>query len=399
MTLLLADVRLVDGRCVDLVCDTGRVVAVHEAGTGPPADERIEGGGRLVLPAPAEPHAHLDKAFTADVVANPAGDLAGAIDAWRREHERLGVDEIAERAERAVRRLVAAGTTAIRTHVDVAPGIGTRAVEALVAVRERTRHLVDLQIVALVAAPTLGAAGADQRARAREALAAGADLLGGVPHLEDDVAAATAGALELAAEAGVGVDLHVDETLDPGVLGLADLARLARDFPQAVTASHCCSLGMQDAVTQARVAEACAAAGVGVVTLPQTNLYLQARGRRTAPPRGLTALAALREAGVTLAAGADNLQDPFCVVGRGDPAETAALLVMAGHLGVPDAWDAVTRGARRVMGTPAPADGALVSPGDPAELVVVDAPTLRAVVADAPAGRVVVHRGRRVTGE
>ncbi len=391
--LLLRDVRLADGRRVDVICDPDRVVSVrdHAPDVPPGVGTVIEGNGRLVVPAPAEPHAHLDKAFTADVVPNPSGDLRGAIEAWKREHRRLTVTEIAERAERAVRRLVAAGTTAIRTHVDVAPGIDTRAVEALVAVRRRTGHLVDLQIVALVAAPTVGVAGADQRARARDALDAGADLLGGVPHLEDDVAVATAQALETAADAGVGVDLHVDETLDPSVLGLAHLARLARDFPGRVTASHCCSLGVQDPGTQRRVAEACAAAGVAVVALPQTNLYLQARDRAVAPPRGLTAVAALTAAGVTVAAGADNLQDPFCVVGRGDPAETASLMVMAGHLDVDAAWDAVTGAARATLGLARPRHGGLVGEGDPAELLVVDALGVRQLVADAPPDRLVVR--------
>ena len=135
--------------------------------------------------------------------------------------------------------------------------------------------------------------------------------------------AAMAHVLDVAAAAGRPVDLHMDETLDPGVLHLAALAALVIDtgFPHGVTASHCCSLGMQPPEVQADVSDAVAAAGIAVVTLPQTNLYLQARGWTTAPPRGLTAVHPLLAAGVTVAAGADNLQDPFNLVGRGDLTE------------------------------------------------------------------------------
>jgi cytosine deaminase len=156
------------------------------------------------------------------------------------------------------------------------------------------------------------------------------------------------------------------------MLQLPDIADFVvkTGFPHRVTASHCVSLGVQDDATQRDVCDRVAAAGVAVVTLPQTNLYLQARGVRTATPRGLTAIRALLDAGATVAGGADNLQDPFNIVGRGDPLETAALLVMAGHL-------TPGRGlSRRVGGQPrAPwaSSRSTIAPGAPAELMAVRA--------------------------
>ena len=99
-----------------------------------------------------------------------------------------------------------------------------------------------------------------------------------------------------------------------------------------MTASHCVSLGMQPPARQHEVAEAVAAAGIAVVALPATNLYLQGRDHPQAMPRGLTAVRALRDAGVVVAAGADNLQDPFNPLGRACPFETAALMVLTAHL-------------------------------------------------------------------
>ena len=123
--------------------------------------------------------------------------------------------------------------------------------------------------------------------------------------------------------------------------------------------------------------------------LPQTNLFLQGRDSPTATPRGLTATTALREAGVLVAAGADNVQDPFNLVGRSDPLETAALMVMAGHQTPDDSYSMVSTNARRALDLPESS----IRPGDVADLVAIDAPSVRAAIADAPMSRRVFHRG------
>ena len=288
----------------------------------------------LLLGGLAEPHAHLDKALSAETVVNATGDLIGAIEAWHGARGGISAENIMARALRAVEILVEAGCTAIRSHTDVGADIGARGIDALCEVRRLCRRLVDLQLVALVGVPLTGPEGAGNRRALTAAIDAGADLVGGAPALDPRPARCVAVCLEAATDAGLGVDLHVDETLDPQVRTLADLARgvLERGFTHPVTASHCVSLGMMAEPDQREIAALVAEAGIGVVTLPQTNLFLQSRGRRTAPPRGLTALGALTEAGVRVAGGGDNLQDPFNLMGRGDPFETASLLVTAGHL-------------------------------------------------------------------
>jgi cytosine deaminase len=308
----------------------------------------------------------------------------------------LTVDDIAERAERAARMLVANGITAIRTHVDVGADVGTRGVQALARVKQSLAGLIDLQVVALVSRPTSGIDGAGNRAALRDALDAGADVVGGCPHLDPDPLACLDACASMAAALGRPLDLHTDEHLDAGRLDVRDLAawRRATGFDLPTAASHCVSLGMQDQGTQQKVATELAEAGVAVVTLPQTNLFLQGRDHHTATPRGLTAVRALLDAGVTVAAGADNLQDPFNLVGRGDPFETASLMVMAGHLSPTQAWHSVTAGARAALGLPA----VTVEVGSPAELLAVRAATLREAIAIAPPHRVVIHRGVVVSG-
>jgi cytosine deaminase len=343
--------------------------------------------GYLIVPAFAEPHAHLDKAFLAERVPNATGDLLGAILAMNAARDSITVADTAERAERAARLLASNGCTAIRTHVDVTEGNGLISVEALIDVRERLRDLVEIQIVALTGRPSLGDIGANVRALLAEAIAMGVDLVGGAPHLEEDAHASNEQMLGIAAEAGLGLDLHTDETLDAGICGLADLAErvLATGFTHSVTASHCVSLGVLPEARQREVAEQVAAAGIHVIALPQTNLFLQGRGLPASVPRGLTAVRVLRDAGVHVAAGADNLQDPFNPVGRGDPLETASLMITAGHLLPDEAMAAVTTEARHVLGLPTEGD---------IDRVAIRAGSIREAIAFGPADRMVLRAGQ-----
>ena len=383
-----SDVLIVDG----VITAIGESAAASLAGTD--ADITIDLTGHLLLPAAVEPHAHLDKAFLAERVENRTGDLLGAIDAMIELSGQISRDDIIERAERGARLMAANGYVAVRTHADTTEHDGVENVEALVEVRRRVADVIDVEIVVLAGHPVVGPAGANHRALLRDALAAGADLVGGCPHLESvgSVEAATDVFLEIAAEAGVGIDLHTDETLDPHVMGLEYLARqVLAGFSHRATASHCVSLGQRNAAEQQRIAELVAAAGIGVVTLPHTNLWLGGRNQQPVP-RGLTAIDALRAAGVMVAAGADNLQDPFNPMGRACPFETAALMVLTAHDLPHVAWASVSTDARHVLGLPA--GGIMV--GALANLLAVPGDSLRGAIAEGPGGRRVIRAGREV---
>lgn len=398
-TLLLRGGLGADGAPLEVRTDprTGLIVKVGESLPPIPGERVIDCTGLVLLEAPVEPHAHLDKALSAGAAPNPAGDLPGAVKAWRAYRPTLTKDDLKARAREAALELVAHGTTAIRSHVDVGDGIELRGLEALIEVRDelRTEGLADLQLVALISPPTTGGAGAAMRDMVRAAMAMGADVVGGAPHIDPDPAAATRELVALAAELGAPVDLHVDETLSPGALWLRDFAAAVSEAGERIpcaTAGHCVSLGVQTPEVQSEVAGEVALSGINIVTLPQTNLYLQSRGIQQNPPRGLTAVQALREAGAVVAAGADNVRDPFNAVGRSDALETAALLVMAAHLSPADAWDAVSAQGRRAMGLPP----APLQAGAPAEILAVRGHSLADAIARGSEDRVVVHRGALV---
>jgi cytosine/creatinine deaminase len=346
--------------------------------------------GQVLMPSFVEPHAHLDKALTASRGPNVTGDLPGAIEAMQAMLPSLTIEDFTTRAEAALRIQLAYGTTSIRTHVNVGSGLGMRALAALAELRERWRGTVDLQLVALVSHPLDGQAGRDLRQALRE----GADVAGGCPHLDPAPDRAVAICLDAAGEAGVPLDLHTDETLNPRALTLATLADLVvrTGFTGGVTASHCVSLAVQQPGEQQRISEQVAAAGIAVVALPQTNLFLQGRDHPVAMPRGLTAVGPLRAAGVTVAAGGDNLRDPFHPVGRGDALEVAALMVTCGHLDPALALESVSSGPRTALGLPPVA----ITPGSPADLVALPGGDALGALGAASAHRTVWRAGQVV---
>ena len=393
MDRVLSNGRLSDGRTVDIQITDGLISGVVDAGSEPVEVDAHDLGGWLVLPAMAEPHAHLDKALTAEMVPNPRGDLDGAIENWIEAAEagKITHEGIVERAIKAIELLLVHGVTAVRSHVNVGAGYGAASVIAMNEARSHFDDLIDIQLVALTHCPMTGPDGAGNRAALLEAVEAGVDVIGGCPHLDPDAPGLIENAIKVATDAGLPIDLHTDEQLDPEVLTLRDLARQVQDtgFEHGVAASHCVTLGMQTPEVQAQVAREVAEAGIAVFPLPQTNLFLQGRDHPTATPRGLTAIRALQDAGAVVAAGADNVQDPFNLVGRSDPLETAALMVMAGHQLPDDAYRMVSNDVRKGIGLPR----VDVEVGSRADLVAIDAASPREAIADAPMSRRVFRHG------
>lgn len=350
-----------------------------------PEGDALDLRGYLLMTAPAEPHAHLDKALSWDALQPRLGDLHDAIDTWREGSLNFDEESFRQRARVAALALLSSGTTAVRTHVDILVGDDPlRGIRAVDAVRRELRAVMDIEIVALIKPYS----GAELLAAA---LDAGADLVGGSPHNAPDPHAELDRLLGVAEDRGVGTDLHTDEFLVGEHHTIADYAKRAGRWPahRNRTASHCTRLGTMTVAELEDLLPRIADAGIGVVTNPITNLYLQGRGMPAATPRGITAIAALRKAGIAVAAGADNVRDPFNPLGRSDALETAMLTVIAGHVHPDDALAMVTDDARAVLDLPA----AGPTVGARAELLAVHGTSVTDVIATAPADRVVVHDG------
>lgn len=389
--LVLADARLASGARADVLVEDGLVAGPVLRGTGrvlAPGIPVVDLDGALLLPAFTEPHGHVDKALVGSLGAGPG--LRGALDAWSRDRSRRDVAETRDRARTALLEYIRHGTGTVRTHVDVDERLGPDIVSVLAGLRAELAGLVRLEIVAMPATPLTGTAGPATRARLVEALAAGADLVGGAPWVEDDARTATGVLLDVAAEHGVGVDLHVDESLSTVRSSVGSLvAAVDAGFGSEVTISHLVGLGQAPEGVQRAVAADLARTGIAVVTNPRSNLWLQDREQRTGARRGLTAVRTLLDAGVPVRAGGDNLRDPFNPYGSADPLAVAQLLALCAEVSAGEALAAVTAGA---VG----ADRLLPVPGQPADLVAIPATGPDDAVARTPGERLVVHGGRLV---
>ena len=378
---------------VSVFIENGKISSISQKDEILSASQTYDLDGWLLLPAMAEPHAHLDKALTADQVPNPSGELMGAINAWIAAAEKgtFTHENTVRRASEAMELLLVHGVTSVRSHVNVTEDIGISSLKALSEARHNFEGLIDVQIVALMNSPLTGPNSEGNVLALDKAIEFGVDFLGGCPHLEPYPKEMISYMLDLAESSGLGIDFHVDETLDINVLTLKELAlqALDRDFQLPLSASHCVSLGMQSETIQREVSQLVSQAGISVFTLPQTNLFLQGRDHISQMPRGLTAIKSLQDQNVVLAAGADNVRDPFNTMGRSDPFETAALMVMAGHQTPQDAFDLVSVNARKAMGL----EKAALEIGDVADFVAVEAPSLGTALADAPMNRRVFKQG------
>ncbi|MDQ0794611.1 hydrolase [Streptomyces sp. B1I3] len=364
--LLLGGARLVDGRAVDVRISGGRIEAVGTAGSLTTRGTRLDLRGYLLLPAPAEPHAHGDTALTATTEgAGPASQRP---------------EDIRRRATEAALLQLSHGTTAIRAHVRVGDVQGLTSLEAVLEAGRSLRGLVDVTAVAVPRLLT-GVAGADGLAMLREAVDMGAEVVGGCPDLDPDPAGYGETVLNLAAAHGRPVDLHTDGE-DPA--RLARLAAMAGGLRPGVSLGPCAGLSRLPGDAAARTADQLAAAAVTVVCLPQG-------GCSAALIDGTAPVGLLRAAGVRVAAGSGALRDAANPVGRGDPLEAAYLLASQSGLGPEHAYDAVSATARAVMGLP----GVRVEAGFPAELLAVRGDRLSGVLSLAYS-RIVVHRGRVV---
>lgn len=395
--LLLRRAVTLDGDQVDIQIAGGLIADVAPAGSLPAqGPERRLAGRALVLPALVEPHSHLTKTATGSAL-NPVGDFAGACAAGLPTGRTVG--DVERAADQARQRMLAAGATALRTHVEIGASLdhgGLEVLRAFLALRDACRAEMDLQVFAFAISPLTGRAGEGNRAATLAALAAGADGVGACPWLDPDPVGSIDWCLRAAADAGVAVDLHMDETTDPEIFWLPNLLDVieARGHTGPVAASHCCSLGLQPGPLLKRTVGRLAAHAdhVGVIACPVTNLGLHERNKHTHQYRGLAPIRMLVEAGVPVAAGGDNVRDAFNPLGRGDPLEAFSWMVNAAHLAVPQALATVTTDARRILGLPPVA----LTPGAPADLVILTGSVPEEALANADQSRTVLHHGQVV---
>jgi cytosine deaminase len=331
LDLLLRRCRLPDGSApVDLGIAEGRIVGAMAAA---PAHETIDLGGRLITPGLVEAHIHLDKALLNDRAAATAGTLEEAIRITGELKRGFTVDDIQARARRVLDVAVAQGTTAMRTHVEVDPIVRLVGMEAILPLKAEYAPALDLQVCAFAQEGIVQAP--ETEGLLRRALAMGADLVGGCPYNDTDGVAQIEIVFGLAEAYGCDVDFHVDFADEPEHLHIHEIVRQTRrrGWQGRVTVGHLTELAALPGWDQDAVVSDIAAAGIGVVCLPATDLYLMGRHDDMNVRRGLTPVRRLLAGGVTVALASNNIRNAFTPVGTADLAHMTFIAAVAAHMG------------------------------------------------------------------
>ena len=374
--LIVRNATLTDGRTgMDIACRGSDIVAV-EAGITAEAGEIIDADGYLVSPPFIDPHFHMDATLSLGTPRmNVSGTLLEGIALWGELKPIQSVEDIVERAVRYCEFAAAKGIGAIRSHVDTCdPEL--KGVQALLEVRDKVRDILDLQLVAFPQDGVLRDPTAlDLTVRA---LDLGVDVVGGIPHFErtmDQGAESVRLLCEIAAERGLMVDMHCDESDDPHSRHIETLAHETQrlGLQGRVAGSHLSSMHSMDNYYVSKLIPLMVEAGVHAIPNPLINIMLQGRHDTYPKRRGLTRVRELRDAGITVGFGSDCVMDPWYSLGKADMLDVAFMGLHVGQLSsradMDWCFDAVTSNSARIMAL----EGYGVAKGCKASFVILQA--------------------------
>ncbi|WP_155956607.1 cytosine deaminase [Rhizobium sp. CF080] len=378
----------------DIIIADGKIEKILPAGTAPADLSKADMLGGMVWPCFADMHTHLDKGHIWDRRRNQDGSFMSALLNVRADREaNWSADDVRARMEFSLKTAYAHGTKLIRTHLDSIPPQPRISFPVFSEMRAEWKGRIELQAVALFPMDNIW----DEAffADLVSVVAEHGGLLGGVPQMWPDLDARLDLLMRTAADKGLDIDLHVDETEDKQVLALEKVAeaKIRNRFEGSVTVGHCCSLARQDDEVAKRVVDKVANAGLSVVSLPMCNMYLQDRhAGRTPRWRGVTLFHELTAAGVKTAVSSDNTRDPFYAYGDMDPVEVFREAVRILHLDHPLDTSArvVTSTPAEILGRP---DIGVIAEGGPADLVLFSARRWSEFLSRPQADRIVMRNG------
>ncbi|MGR3805780.1 cytosine deaminase [Marinibacterium profundimaris] len=396
---LITNANLPDGRTgIDIGIREGRISGIAPGLAAAETTRVIDARGRLVSAPFVDCHFHLDATLSLGMNGeyNESGTLAEGIALWARMAPDLTFEGYKERARRYFDIAVSQGLLAVRTHVDVTdPDLV--AAKALAEIKEEVADYIDLQLVAF---PQMGFFCRDTMGDTiRETLDLGFQVVGGAPHLEKtaELGRASITALcEIAAERGTMVDMHCDENDDPNSRHVETLVYEAErlGLHDRVTGSHLTSMHSMDNFYAARLITRIAASGINVASNPAVNTHLQGRFDTYPKRRGLTRVAELMEAGVTVGFAQDCVLDPWYPLGRAALADVAYIAAHVVHMtspaGLAAAFGNVTAAPAEIMKL----DHLGLAEGASADLLLHEATSPWEVIRLRAAPRIVMRRGQ-----
>ncbi|WP_339073523.1 amidohydrolase family protein [Sinorhizobium meliloti] len=374
--LIIRNANLPDGRQgFDIGLAGGKIAAIEKSITASPGEE-IDAAGRLVSPPFCDPHFHMDATLSLGLPRmNISGTLLEGISLWGELRPLLTKEALVERALRYCDLAVTQGLLYIRSHVDTSdPRLVTA--EALLEVKEQVAPYIELQLVAFPQDGYFRAPGGV--ASLERALDMGIGIVGGIPHFErtmEDGARSVEALCRLAADRGLPVDMHCDETDDPMSRHIETLAAETVRFglEGRVAGSHLTSMHSMDNYYVSKLISLMAEAEINVIPNPLINIMLQGRHDTYPKRRGMTRVRELMAADLNVSFGHDCVMDPWYSMGSGDMLEVAHMAIHVAQMaGIEDKckiFDAITVNSAKTMGL----EGYGLDIGCKADLVVLQA--------------------------
>jgi cytosine deaminase len=369
-----------DGSTLDIGIEDGRIKAI-EAGLAAEG-ETLDLGGRLLSPGFIETHIHLDKACIMDRCRSEKGDLAEAIDEVTKSKKEFSEEDVAARASRVLEKCVSHGTTHMRTHLEVDPGIGMRGFDGVFPLIEQWRWAIDVEICVFPQEGLLNNPGTDELMV--EALQRGATVIGAAPYTDSDPHGQIDRVFELAREFDVDIDMHLDFGEDAEQLDVEYVCDLTEAFNYGgrVTVGHVTKLSTATPAHFKATAKRMADSGVAVTVLPSTDLFLMGRVDEKSVKRGVTAAHKLLKDGVNCSLSTNNVLNPFTPFGDCSLLRMANLYANICQVGaraeIRDCFDMITSRSAGILGLAEYG----IKIGAPADLVVIDTDAPETAVAE-----------------
>ena len=395
MDFILRNARLASdaGALTDIGVAGGRIVALAPQLAA--EAEELDVGGRLVSPGFVETHLHLDKSCILDRCGSERGDLDEAIREVARAKAAFTAEDVYARAKRTLERCILNGTTHIRTHLEVDPGIGLRGLEGVLPLVKEYAWAVDLEICIFPQEGLLNNPGTEELMIA--ALRQGGAVIGACPYTDTDPSGQIDRIFGLARRLDVDIDMHLDFDLDPEKMDVTHVCRRAEEFGYGgrVAVGHVTKLSVLEPDALSAAADRLRQAGVALTVLPSTDLFLMGRGGRNRGARGVTPAHRLLRHGVNCSLATNNVLNPFTPFGDCSLVRMANLyanICQAASAGeIAECFNMITTRAAALMNL----ERYGIAVGNDADLVVLDSMTPQAAVGELAPVLHAFKRGRK----
>lgn len=398
MSLKIINVTLPDRKDYwNVATADGCITEITAAGSQLPAtDETIDATGKLLIPGLVDAHVHLDKALLLDRYPAVEGTFSEALQKTFQAKQEYTVADIQARARTIIERAIAFGTTAMRTHVEVDPILQLKSLEALLPLKQEYAWGIDLQLAIFAQEGITNQPGTTDLLR--KAMAMGGDAIGSAPYTDPDPEENIRIVFDLAREFDRDVDFHLDflDDDEPLLLPLVIEQTLKRNWRDRVCLGHMTKLAGLPPDHLATFIPQLKEAGIAILALPATDLYMMARRDTHNVRRGVAPIDYLAEAGVKVGLATNNVQNLFTPFGDGDVLKICTLLAQVLQLGTTASHqlclDMATIRAARAIGI----DNYGIETGKAADLVLLEANSVSQAIGTAPNSRTTIKRGKIV---